>query len=154
MQKLVEVMTGNAVFSICDLVCNGECVAIGGFNSSKAEICKSKITAFLKKYLEADCMQNGLFEMSTHKYRKRPVEIDAIRFTRSNFDDIKSFTGGKAKGLFIERCPNGKCTCVIETLEGDLVATEGDFIIRGIKGGFYACKPDVFFQSYELVEDS
>lgn len=154
MQKLVKVMAGNAVFSICDMVCNGECAAIGGFNTSKAEACKSKIAAFLSRYLEVDSMQNGLFEMSTHKYRKRPAEIDAIRFTRSNFDDIKSFTGGKAKGLFIERCPNGKCTCLIETLNGDLVVAEGDFIIRGIKGELYACKPDTFFQSYELVEDS
>lgn len=93
-----------------------------------------------------------LFEMSPHKYRKQPVEITAIRFVRDNFEDIKAFTGGLARDLFIERCINGKCTCVIPTLEGEHIATEGDFIIRGIKGEFYPCKPDVFFKSYELVE--
>ena len=49
MQKLVEAMAGNAVFSICDMVCNGEYAAIGGFNTSKAEACKSKIAAFLSR---------------------------------------------------------------------------------------------------------
>lgn len=154
MQRLVEILADQAVFSICDLVCNGECTAVDGFTVSKDEICKSKVTEFLKRHLEVDYMPTGLFEMNVQKYRKRPVEVDAIRFTRSNFDAIKEFTSGKAKGMFIERCPNGKCTCIIETLEGDLTATEGDFIIRGVKGEYYACKADVFFKTYDLVEDS
>ena len=81
MQKLVEAMAGNAVFSICDMVCNGECAAIGGFNKSEAEDSKSKIAAVLGRSLAVAGMQKGLFEISAHKYRMRPAEIDAIRFT-------------------------------------------------------------------------
>lgn len=152
MKKLAEIMANSAAFSICDLVCDGRCGAIDGFRTTKYEFCIQKIEKFLDKHLEDDVMKDGLFETKVNKYRKRPCEIEAIRFTRSNFEDIKYFTGGKAKDMFIERRPNGKCTCVIEILEGDLTATEGDFIIRGIKGEFYACKPDVFFQSYELMD--
>ena len=97
-------------------------------------------------------IKTTLFEMVPRKYRKQPVEVTAIRFSRDNFENVKEFTGGSARDLFIERCINGKCTCVIPTLEGDHIATEGDFIIRGVKGEFYPCKPDVFFRTYELVE--
>lgn len=46
MQKLVKVMAGNAVFSICDMVCNGECAAIGGFNTSKLRLVSLKSLRF------------------------------------------------------------------------------------------------------------
>lgn len=154
MQKLIEVMADNAVLSICSLVCGGKCTAIDGFNTSKDEVCKSKITAFLNKYLEASNMQNGLFETSVHRYRSRPIEFDAIRFTRSNFEEVKSFTGGRANSMFIERCPNGKCTCIIQTGDGDMLVTEGEFLIRDINGEIRTCKPDTFFKEYDLVEDS
>ena len=44
-----------------------------------------------------------------HKYVKLPVEIEAVKFTRDNFEEINSFTNGIAKDFTIERCPNGKC---------------------------------------------
>lgn len=72
------------------------------------------------------------------KYRtKQPCEIEAIEFTRNNWDDIKKFTCNKAKNLIIERCMNGKAYCKIETLEGDMIATEGDYIIKGLRDEFY-----------------
>lgn len=85
------------------------------------------------------------------KYRKRPVIIEAVQFTRENWAEIVSFTNGSAKGMTIERCPYGKCTCIIPTLEGDHIANENDYIIKGIKGEFYPCKPDIFEQTYEKV---
>ena len=87
------------------------------------------------------------------KYRKKPVVIEAIVFTRDNFEEVVEFTNGTAHSLRIERRPDGKCTCIIPTLEGEHIANEGDYIIRGVKGEYYPCKPDIFKQTYEEVED-
>ena len=89
-----------------------------------------------------------------HKYVKLPVEIEAVQFTRDNFEEIKSFTNGIAKSFTIERCPNGKCWCIIPTLEGNHTALEGDFIIEGVKGEFYPCKSNIFKETYDLYVDS
>ena len=86
------------------------------------------------------------------KYRKKPVVIEAIKFTRNNFEEVKKFTEGKAIGFRTERHIGGKCYCEIATLEGFITATEGDYIIKGVKGEFYPCKPDIFEQTYEKVE--
>jgi hypothetical protein len=85
------------------------------------------------------------------KYIKKPVEIEAAKFTRNNWDEIKLFTNNTAHTLLIEKRLNGKCTCIIPTLEGQHIATEGDYIIKGIKGEFYPCKPDIFEMTYEPV---
>ncbi|WP_195984087.1 hypothetical protein [Clostridium sp. D33t1_170424_F3] len=86
------------------------------------------------------------------KYRKKPVVIEAIVFTRNNFDEVYQFTNGTVHSLTIERRPNGKCTCMLPTLEGKHIASEGDYIIRGVKGELYPCKPDIFEKTYERVE--
>ena len=85
------------------------------------------------------------------KFRKKPVEIEAIQFTRLNWEEIQQFTNNTAHTLTIERRINGKCTCVIPTLEGEHIANENDYIIRGVKGEFYPCKPDVFELTYEKI---
>ena len=85
------------------------------------------------------------------KFRKKPVEIEAIQFTRLNWEEIQQFTNNTAHTLTIERRINGKCTCVIPTLEGEHIASENDYIIRGVKGEFYPCKPDVFELTYEKI---
>ena len=87
------------------------------------------------------------------EYVKKPVVIRAVQFTRDNFKEIKEFTHGIAKDFTIERCPNGKCWCIIPTLEGNHTALEGDFIIEGVKGEFYPCKPDIFKETYDLYVD-
>lgn len=87
------------------------------------------------------------------KYRKKPVVIEAVQFSRKNVEKIINFTEGKAYGFYTEKCPGGKTYCQIETLEGEMTATEGDYIIRGVSGEFYPCKPDIFEKTYELVED-
>ena len=92
------------------------------------------------------------------KYRKKPVVIEAIEFTKHNFEEIRNFTDFQAHSFYIEITISdfnngfGLCTCIIPTLEGDMIAKEGDFIIKGVKGEFYPCKPDIFKQTYELVE--
>lgn len=76
------------------------------------------------------------------KYRKKPVEIEAIQFN-CNFDELEQFVGGDAEFR------NGKL--IIATLEGPLCASPGDYIIKGVKGEFYPCKPDIFETTYEEV---
>lgn len=83
------------------------------------------------------------------EYVKKPVVVEAIKFTRNNWDEVCEFTKGAASHMIIERCINGKCWCTIHTLEGDHTAMEGDYIIKGVKGEFYPCKPDIFEQTYE-----
>ncbi len=85
------------------------------------------------------------------KFRKKPVEIEAIDFTRDNWEEIKHFTNNTAHSLTIEKRINGLATCIIPTLEGQHIAIEGDWIIKGIEGEFYPCKPGIFEATYEIV---
>ena len=66
------------------------------------------------------------------QYRKKPVCIEAVQFTRSNWDEVVSFTNNTAHTLMIEKRINGIATCIIPTLEGQHIATENDFIIKGV----------------------
>lgn len=86
------------------------------------------------------------------KYRKKPVVIEAIRLTRQNTEQIIRFTNDAAYGFCTERSPNGKHYCYIDTLEGRMRADEGDYIIKGVAGEFYPCKPAIFEQTYEAAE--
>ncbi len=82
--------------------------------------------------------------MKMKKYKKKPVVIEAIQWNGSNYKDIKDF----CKKAVIDQ----NLTLVIETLEGDHYAKEGDYIIKGVNGEFYPCKPDIFEKTYEEVE--
>lgn len=79
------------------------------------------------------------------KYRKKPVIIEAIQFNGWNFDEINDWMFN-TKGIYPSYF---KETMTIKTLEGDMVASVGDYIIKGVKGEFYPCKPDIFKQTYE-----
>lgn len=85
------------------------------------------------------------------QYRKKPIKIEAIIFRRNNWNDVLEFTNNTAHTLSIERRIGGVATCIIPTLEGQHIATEGDYIIKGVKGEFYPCKPDIFEATYEKV---
>ncbi len=78
------------------------------------------------------------------KFRKKPVVIEAMQYIGSNWREILEFIGEKS-GYWND----GKI--VIYTLEGNHNATEGDWIIKGVKGEFYPCKPDIFEETYEAV---
>jgi hypothetical protein len=77
------------------------------------------------------------------KYRKKPVEIEAIQFT-TNFVEIEKFCQGNFDWS------DGKSD--IKTLEGIMKVSIGDYIIKGVKGEFYPCKPDIFEMTYEKVD--
>lgn len=81
------------------------------------------------------------------KYRKKPIIIEAIQYTGKNRDQIliELKMPSIAEDLISE-------DLIIETLEGDMHASIGDYIIKGIKGEFYPCKPDIFEASYERIE--
>jgi len=82
------------------------------------------------------------------KFRKKPVVIEAIQLTVENVDLIIEFCNQNGNRNVKSHPPTG---VVIETLEGDMLASKGDFIIKGVNGEFYPCKPDVFEKTYELV---
>lgn len=80
-------------------------------------------------------------------FKKKPVHIEAKQWTGENGDEIQQFLGGDlspmgwVKGRYVE----------IGTLEGLMVADRNDWIIRGIKGEYYPCKPDIFAASYDEI---
>lgn len=82
------------------------------------------------------------------RYRKRPVVIEAMQFNRETWKELLKFTKRQACLLDTSKEP---AICIIPTLEGQHIATEGDYIIKGVKGEFYPCKPDIFSQTYEEV---
>lgn len=83
------------------------------------------------------------------KYRKNPVVIDAIQFKDDpdTLIEIQEFMGGGELRISYENPDNP--VIKIETLEGVMEASVGDFIIRGVKGEYYPCKPDIFEQTYK-----
>ncbi|WP_066454553.1 hypothetical protein [Anaerotruncus rubiinfantis] len=86
------------------------------------------------------------------KYKKKPVEIDAIRF----YDDSNTQTELSVLGLDpvrVNYADKDNPRLVIDTLEGTMFASVGDYIIRGVKGEFYPCKPDVFELTYEATSE-
>ena len=85
------------------------------------------------------------------QYRKKPVIIEAIQFNRNNWNEILEFTNNTAHTITIEKRMDGKCTCIIPTLEGEHIANEGDYIIKGVKGEYYPCKQDIFEMTYEQI---
>ena len=80
------------------------------------------------------------------KYRKKPVEIEAIQWDGENTTEILSFCSDCYSYL-----RNDLPVLAINTLEGNMTASIGDYVIKGIKGEFYACKPDVFLLTYDQV---
>ena len=78
------------------------------------------------------------------RFRKKPVIIDAIQYTGINVKETISFTNETAKKTMSDNI-------IILTLEGDLIAKPGDWIIRGVKGEFYPCRADIFNLTYEKM---
>ena len=86
------------------------------------------------------------------KYRKKPVVIEAVRWTGENGSEIEAFCGANVLfGTIYE--PEPVCAACIGALEGKMYAHLGDYIIKGVNGEFYPCKPDVFAKTYERVEE-
>ena len=86
------------------------------------------------------------------KYRKKPIEIEAIQLTNESIIEIINWTTDYIS-IEIDTDENDNIIgMIIPTLEGTMKASMNDYIIRGVQGEFYPCKPNVFEQTYELVE--
>jgi hypothetical protein len=85
------------------------------------------------------------------KYRKKPVVVEAVRFfdTAESLAELSEFMGTDIRVNYAD--PDNP-TLIIPTLEGDYIASIGDYIIKGVKGEFYPCKPDIFEMTYEKVD--
>ncbi len=88
------------------------------------------------------------------RYRKRPVVIDAIRYDGPgpSLDDVFAWVRDLSVGedAMYHTSARG---FVIRTLEGDMRVEPGDWVIRGVKGEYYPCKPDIFEATYEAVTE-
>jgi hypothetical protein len=91
------------------------------------------------------------------QYRKKPVVIDALLFTYPPTPEFKKFLGSSMGKLSKARHPSAKGEMEIGTLEDGSelkvihIATEGDYVIKGVEGEFYACKPEIFHKTYEAI---
>lgn len=91
------------------------------------------------------------------RYRKKPVVVDAVRYTRRFlwpdwFHDAVSANEVVVHNTGKFAAANEECYALINTMEGTMRADEGDWIIRGVKGELYPCKPDIFAMTYEDAE--
>lgn len=85
------------------------------------------------------------------KYRKKPIIVDAMQFDGENGNSVVQWVidnGGIGQTVFNAY----KKIMLIRTLEGEMTARPKDWIIRGVSGEFYPCKPDIFEATYEPVE--
>ena len=94
------------------------------------------------------------------KYRKKPVEIEAVQLFWHTWNDVCDFVSKEAFGGGVYLDKNFQETentaaphigLKIKTLEGIMLAKEGDYIIKGVQGEFYPCKPDIFVKTYDEV---
>lgn len=100
-------------------------------------------------------------------YRKKPVEVEAIVWTGENYQEVVDFVGNKLICFIDDHGTRLTLDCLksildfgytvdltrvqIDTLEGLITASRYDFIIKGVNGEFYPCKPDIFAKTYEEV---
>jgi hypothetical protein len=88
------------------------------------------------------------------QYRKKPVVIEAVQFT-GDFGNIEKLIQWSNRQVWQNISGFGEFlgTLSINTLEGVMTASKGDFIIKGVQGEFYPCKPDIFEKTYEKVAE-
>jgi len=79
------------------------------------------------------------------KFRKKPIEVEAIRWHGENGEELREWVGSS----FHSYQRNGGF--VLTTLEGQMLANLGDVIIKGVAGEFYPCKPDIFKKTYDVA---
>lgn len=81
--------------------------------------------------------------LETRRFRKRPVEIEAVQLTEGNIIDVAQWCGGHS---------SSPSRLTIPTLEGAMTAIDGDWVIRGVQGEFYSCRADIFRATYGTVD--
>lgn len=85
-----------------------------------------------------------------NKARKKPIEIEFVEYTNStNIVDLYDWSNDQIELVFENDTLQKHL--YVNTLEGDMLVNTGDYIIKGINGEVYPCKPDIFHKTYELV---
>ena len=95
------------------------------------------------------------------KYRKKPVVIEAMLWDTTDCRGMYNFLESTTDSESMSSCGNNfymdhdkvEGGLIIKTLDGEHMASIGDYIIKGVKGEFYPCKPDIFEATYEAVEE-
>lgn len=88
--------------------------------------------------------------MTVDRYRKKPVAIEAMQLTSENASEVAAWCGGDTwVDSMLYPADERPIHVMIRTLEGTMQADPGDFVIRGVQGEFYPCKPDIFAATYE-----
>lgn len=89
------------------------------------------------------------------KFRKKPVVIEAVQFLPNDksTDAIIALANQGSRQVDIHVSHDQRYSLYIYTLEGKMEASIGDWIIKGVSGELYPCKPDIFFQTYEPAEE-
>ena len=102
------------------------------------------------------------------KYRKKPVTIEAIQWDGKNLVDVSAFLYNKTRKEALKEINSSDISCkkwddyesivigeglTIDTLEGRMKADIGDYIIKGVNGEFYPCKPDIFVKTYDEITE-
>lgn len=92
------------------------------------------------------------------KYRKKPVIIEAIQWNENNLEEVMKFIGSEFRYEANTSYATDKFVyfdgrLLLHTLEGTMQVSLGDYIIKGIKGELYPCKPDIFEETYEVVQE-
>jgi hypothetical protein len=86
------------------------------------------------------------------RYRKKPVVVEAVQWDGTNYPEVANFIEwNDLKSVGFSNLGTNEIT--IHTLEGDMTASRGDYIVKGVDGEFYPCKPDIFKKTYDPVLD-
>lgn len=85
--------------------------------------------------------------------RKKPVTINALQFTNDSNKFMNEFIQFTGHEVVLIQYENNKPKLLIETLEGTMKASIGDYIIRGVDNEIYPCKPDIFHKTYDIIGD-
>lgn len=86
----------------------------------------------------------------SRQYRKKPVVIEAVQFD-GTFQSMKEILQWSGNGIEEIQMAYDDYQLKIKTLEGVMIASKGDYIVKGVQGEFYPCKPDIFKETYEAV---
>ena len=87
------------------------------------------------------------------KATKKPVTIECVKWDGKNIEEIKAFAGSAFTAVESQMGQTETEELYIKTLEGNHHASVGDYIIKGVKGEFYPCKPDIFENTYDIVDN-
>lgn len=86
------------------------------------------------------------------KYRKKPIVIESVQVLPENINELNTLTNGGSRDATYYWEEGKLDHIVVNTLEGSMTANIGDYLIKGISGELYPCKPDIFEKTYELAD--